>query len=187
MKTIVSELDALVADLRFRKPSCVGLDGVDGVGKSETSSSIASSLGLPVICLDDYVEKNRGGYVAYIDYAALAAKITGTQKFLMEGVCLLAVVQRLGIHLDCLIYIKRMRSGHWVDKDECEFPNGVEEALRLLRRNTELVLEFEARQNGTTYNRGVTDEPGLSEEIMRYHARHSPHTVADITFCNHIR
>jgi hypothetical protein len=186
MKTEVADAEALIAALRAHKPCRIGIDGIDGVGKSEISAIVASELGIPVIGLDDYVEKNRGGYVPYIDYAAVTTLVADSPSFIIEGVCLLEVLERLGVRLDCLIYIKRMSSGIWADEDECEFPNGIEEAIRQSRRNTELMLEFEARQEGRPYTPDATDEPGLGEEIMRYHAKHSPHASADITYCKHV-
>lgn len=187
MKTVVSDVEGLVAELLARKPCRIGVDGIDGVGKSETSAVVACKLGLPVIGLDDYVQKNRGGYVSYIDYSAVAERIAESYgaNFVIEGVCLLEVMERLGVRLDCLIYIKRIGAGLWADEDECEFPNGIEEAIRQSRRNTELMLEFEARQKGELYTPGAADEPGLGEEIMRYHAKHRPHAVADITLCRY--
>ncbi len=187
MKTVVSDVDAFSATLRARKPCRIGVDGVDGVGKSDTSTVVASEFGIPVIGLDDYVQKNQGGYVSFIDYSAIAARIAANTCFVIEGVCLLEVLERLDVRLDCLIYIKRMSSsGLWADEDECEFPDGIEEAIRQSRQNTELMLEFVARQEGKPYTPGAADEPGLSEEIMRYHAKHSPHTAANITFCKHV-
>lgn len=186
MKTVVSNVDGLIAALRLRKPCRVGIDGIDAVGKSQTSLAVASELGTSIIGLDDYVEKNQGGYVSFIDYPSVAARIAESSCFVVEGVCLLEVLGRLGVRLDCLIYIKRMSSGLWADEDECEFPMGIEEAIRQSRRNTELMLEFEARQEGRPYTPGAADEPGLGEEIMGYHAKHSPHLAADITFCRHV-
>jgi hypothetical protein len=184
MNIVATDVNGLIATLRDRKPKRVGIDGLDGAGKSHLSLAIASELNAAVIELDEYVEKNRGNYVAFIDYAGLAAKISESLSFVIEGVCLLAVIERLGVHLDCLIYVKRMSSsGLWADEDECEFPLGIEEAIRQSRRNTELMLEFEARQEGRPYTSGAADEPGLAEEIMRYHAKYRPHAIADITFC----
>lgn len=187
MKTVVSDLDGLIAALKSRKPKHVGIDGVDGVGKSRLSLHVARELNAAVIELDEYVEKNQGGYAAFINYSAVAAKIAESPTFVLEGVCLLEVIGRLGVHLDCLIYVKRLSSsGLWADEDECEFPLGIEEAIRQSRRNTELMLEFEARQEGRQYTPGAADEPGLTEEIMRYHAKHTPHEIADITFCSSV-
>jgi hypothetical protein len=186
MKTVVTDVAGLIAAVRDRKPQRIGIDGLDGTGKSYLSLAIASELNAVVIELDEYVEKNHGGYVAFIDYPSVAARIADNPSFVLEGVCLLDVAQRLGIHLDCLIYVKRMSSGgFWADEDECEFPLGIEEAIRQSRRNTELMLEFEAQQEGRPYTAGAADEPSLGEEIMRYHAKYRPHAIADITFCRH--
>lgn len=183
MNSVISDIEVLVAELRARRPCCIGVDGVDGAGKSSISAAIASELDIPVIGLDDYVKKKQGGYVAYIDYVALAARIMNAENYLVEGVCLLDVLKSLGVDVDCLIYVKRMSSGFWADEDVCEFPLGIEEAIRKSRQDTELILKFKADQEGRLYTPGVADEPSLREEIMRYHAQYSPHLVADITFC----
>lgn len=186
MKTIVSDVESLIDALRKSQPCHVGIDGVDGVGKSQISSLVASAICEPVIELDEYLVKDRGGYSDFINYGSLAARIAEISCFVMEGVCLLEILDRLNVRLDCLIYIKRMSSGLWSDERECEFPSGIEAAIRQSRRDAELMLEFEARQEGRPYISASTDEPRLSEEIMHYHAKHTPHLLADITFCNHV-
>jgi hypothetical protein len=184
MNTVVTDIDELIAAVRRRNPKRVGIDGVDGAGKSHLSLTVASELNAPVIELDKYVEKHRGGYVAFIDYPTIKSKIAESPSFVIEGVCLVDVTTRLCVQLDCLIYVKRMSSrGLWADEDECEFPLGVEGAIRRLKRNTDLMLAFEARQTNKQYAPGAEDEPGLREEILRYHAMYRPHMIADITFC----
>jgi shikimate kinase len=94
MKTVVSDLDGLIAALKSRKPTRVGIDGVDGVGKSRLSLHVARELNAAVIELDEYVEKNQGGYAPFINYSAVAAKLAESPTFVLEDVCLLEIIGR---------------------------------------------------------------------------------------------
>jgi len=42
---------------------CIGIDGMDGVGKTFLARELATPLGATVISLDDHVDKKRGMYV----------------------------------------------------------------------------------------------------------------------------
>jgi hypothetical protein len=72
----------------------VGIDGVDGVGKSRLSLHVARELNA-VIELDEYVEKNQGGYAPSFNYSAVAAKLAESPTFVLEDVCLLEIIGRL--------------------------------------------------------------------------------------------
>jgi hypothetical protein len=159
----------------------VGLDGVDGVGKSQLAASLGELLSWPVVGLDKYLHKKQGGFAPFINYSALTSDLQRTGGMIVEGVCLLDVLSRVGARIDGHVYMKRFQHGYWADEDECVFPNGIEEAVVRARDDAELFLQLESRQEGTPY---VPSSGGLelTEELMRYHDRFHPHEVAAIVF-----
>src|SRR5437868_5905599 len=99
-----------------------GIDGVDGCGKSKLGASLGQTLGWPVISLDGFLEKERGSYVQWIRYADLRQAVANARgPMVVEGVCLLEVLERAAIHIDKHIYVRRVQSGLWMDADECDF------------------------------------------------------------------
>jgi thymidylate kinase len=72
----------------------IAVDGVDGSGKSTLARSLSEALKIVHINLDDYLKKNRGGFVDYLDYSSINKRILGTNsKVIIEGVFILAVLK----------------------------------------------------------------------------------------------
>lgn len=160
----------------------IGIDGVDGVGKSYLAEQLSAVLAVPVLDLDDYVFKNQGGFVAFIDYVALSSALSAIPACIVSGVCLREVLANAGARLSGHIYIKRMRHDVWADEGECVFPDGVDVAIENLARYSAMI----SRSFDEPLERPATEAsesmPNLSEEIMRYHESYRPHEVADLVF-----
>src|SRR5690242_17309784 len=92
--------DALLAALRGSRR--VGIDGIDGCGKTTLAKIIAAKLGRKLFSLDDYLEKDKGKFIEFIDYAKLCAEADAAGEYVIEGVCLLRVLQRAGLGIDNL-------------------------------------------------------------------------------------
>jgi hypothetical protein len=160
----------------------IGIDGIDGAGKTYLAEQLAEALGCPVLDVEDYAYKNQGGYVDFIDYPALSGAMSSMPSFILCGACLLEVLANIGATVDGHIYIKRMRNGLWVDEDECVFPDGVDAAIENLARDSATLSDlFDERAD--QLGQVVEDSlPRLSTEIMRYHDMCAPHEVADLIF-----
>ena len=160
----------------------IGIDGVDGAGKSHLAEKLARSLECTALNLDDYLYRNQGGYVDFIDYKALSAALTAIPAFILHGVCLREVLANMDMTLDGHIYIKRMRGGFWADENECEFPEGVDAAIENLARYSAMISERFDERSDQPGQEGEDSSPLLSDEIMRYHDKWSPQEAADLIF-----
>jgi Cdc6-like AAA superfamily ATPase len=165
----------------------IGIDGKDGTGKTTLARHIANRIGGEVVSLDDYLEKQKGSYIPHLRFEEIRRELSSKQgPIVLEGVCLLAAVKRIGITTDKLIYVKGVRrDGRWPDQQECDPKEPVdavigrlEEDLRAYRR-----ICGKTTPNGTT-RQEAKDEglPGLVKEVIRYHASYRPLTRADYVF-----
>ncbi len=161
----------------------IGVDGLDGVGKSPFAKALARSLGGTVISLDDFIARNRGGYVPFLREDQLNESIgSASRPAIVEGICLRAALERIGVRPDVLIYIKRVAdSGFWYDQDTCD-PEEEEEALiaRLAEETAavaKLIIPSSVSLHSDTSAFGLSS---LREEIIRYHCRYRPSRRAGI-------
>jgi hypothetical protein len=132
--------------------------------------------------LDDYLFKNQGGFVPFIDYPALSSALTSMPKFILSGACLREVLVNAGSTLDGHIYIKRMRHGLWANEDECVFPDGVDAAIETLAQYSAMLSRNLDERSDLPSQEADEAQPALSEEIMRYHEQYQPQEVADIVY-----
>lgn len=150
----------------------IGIDGIDGVGKSTLAGTLANHLGVDHIDIDNYLDKNHGGYLQYLDYKSLETDLAKANGFVLEGVCLLAVIEIIDTKLDTLIYIKRMAHGLWANERECNISGDVNEFIESERDVVNLI-------SGSSDNE---ESLGLAEEVIRYHDKYRPHEKVDIIF-----
>ncbi|MEK6775344.1 MAG: hypothetical protein AABY87_00510 [bacterium] len=181
-----SEVSEILKRLKRRKVGLIGIDGKDGSGKSTLARELASRLGYIHVELDDdeYVEKNLGQFVQNIKYDKVREKINNAQNTLiLDGVCLLAVFDRLHIDPDLLIYVKRTGSyGEWRDEEECDVSEDIE---GFIARENEEYHRFGEAEAGIEGKKFDPDEWTLSElqkEIIRYHYDFRPHRKSDIIY-----
>lgn len=159
-------IDAIRAKCTVR----IGIDGIDGAGKSTLAREISEALGLPCISLDSFLEKKMDGYVEHIDYPKLKAALEKLEGYVVEGVCLRQVLGRIQLVPSASIYIKRMQHGIWSDESELNISKPVDTVLA------------EARTIASLFSSTPITSLGLAEEIIRYHAEFRPHDHADVTY-----
>ncbi len=166
-------------------PGIIAIDGTDGVGKTTLALGLQATIGGTVVSLDDFVLKNRGGYVPYLKTAELKAALESrTRPCIVEGVCVLAALERVSYKADVFIYVKRLVSyGYWNDEDTCDPTEPVEELIARRAWEVAALARFEAERSGKVVPEDA--EPRLTplrEEIIRYHAHYRPSRHADIAF-----
>lgn len=162
----------------------IGIDGVDGAGKSRLAAALSKAFEYPALDVDDYLHRNQGGYVDFIDYPALKTAVSTMPAFILSGACLREILSNLGASLDGNIYIKRMHGGLWADEDVCVFPDGVDAAIDNLVMSAAMSSRhFDDAENAVAH--GDDALPHLANEIMRYHDSYRPYETADLIFERH--
>ena len=156
-------VQALLAHVAYASPTLIGIDGLDGCRKSTVAQRLAGHTNHDVVSLDSFLGKNKGKYVDFIDLNAVREAVRD-RTAILEGVCLLDVVERAGLKLYLLIYVQRIHHGIWVDEDWLGLNQNLEEYLRRLNIATAIVSGEEEA--------GL--EEGLSTEIIRYHHAFRP-------------
>jgi hypothetical protein len=160
----------------------IGIDGVTGAGKTQLADELSLALEVPVLDVDDYVHRNQGGYVDFVDYPALASALAKIPAFILCGVCLREILGNLGTELDGHIYIMRMREGLWADEDSCVFPDGVDAAIQDLVSNTAMMARhFDEPSHHAGFEQD-DESLQLMFEVMRYHAAFVPQEAADLVY-----
>ena len=162
--------DAVVGALRDVNALRVGVDGADGCGKTTLAKALAASLGRPLFSLDNYLEREKGGFLEFLDYPRLRRDVSAEKAYVIEGVCLLQVLQRAGLAIDALVYIKRRHLGLWADERELDVNEPIEAFLKNERKLTAMVA-----------GEAVTDL-GLAEDVIRYHYETRPHDNAHVVY-----
>jgi len=161
----------------------IGIDGRDGSGNSKLASLISQELGCPHVNIDDLVDKNCGQYVNYIHYDRLLMELDDAKgPMIIEGVCLLAVLERMDRNLDMLIYIKRVSGyGMWRDEDDYNISEDIDHFMNKKKEEFQKFVEIDAYIEGEDTS-GVSNFPRFTEEIIRYHHKYRPHEKADIIY-----
>lgn len=162
---------SLLAPILSSNADLIGIDGLDGCRKSTLAHRIARHIHYQVISLDDFLDKNKGTYVDHIDTDGVRDAIQG-KKSIIEGVCLLNVIELTSLQLDLCIYVKRRRYGLWADEEWLGLNQNIDEYLTKLNVVSAQISGSEASESGGN----------LSEEIIRYHHRFRPHENAELTF-----
>ncbi|MGC8774635.1 MAG: hypothetical protein ACP5R6_05185, partial [Chlorobaculum sp.] len=138
----------------------IGVDGRSGVGKSTMAEKLATLSGLSHMNLDDYLDNNQGGFLDYLDYDAIKQKASELGRFVIDGVCLLSVLEKTETSVDCFVYVKKMSYGCWADEADCEVKGDVEVYINKQRHSPiRYFIEGAEASLGTL---------GLDEEIIRY-------------------
>jgi hypothetical protein len=124
-----------------------------------------------VIELDSFLDKNKGSYVDHLDIEGVR-NAARSRRFIVEGVCLLKVIELAGFNLDLLVYVQRHHLGLWADEEYLGLGQSVEEHLKKERHFLAIIKGSDAPEA----------DLGLAEEIIRYHHEFVPHEKADLIF-----
>lgn len=166
------DVNKLAAYLRDKGCCHIGVDGTNGAGKSTLAAVLASTLGIYHLNLDDFLVKEQGGFLPYLKYGEIKQKISELDCFVIDGVCLLSVLEKVETSIDCLVYMKRMCHGLWADEEECNVTVDVEEYIKKEKETIRLIERSET----------TPDTLGLAEEIIRYHDKYKPHQNAEFFY-----
>jgi hypothetical protein len=102
---MIRSLGDLVHQIRDLTRPLVGVDGYHGVGKSTLARTISTLLEIRCVHLDAFVNANEGSFVQSLRFRELS-DVLCERPLIVEGVCLLDVLERLHVKPDLLIYVE---------------------------------------------------------------------------------
>jgi hypothetical protein len=154
----------------------VGIDGVDGVGKTPLAKALALRENGTVLSLDDYLIKHREEYVNSLK-PNLVQDLEALSGFVVvEGVCLQAVAKKFSLFFDFIIYLKKTHLGIWADEDKCDFESSPEKVIKKDEDDLFIFCEWERYSKGLPPpNRAEIKLSGLRKELIYYHYEFKPH------------
>lgn len=169
-----------------RKSLVISVDGVNGSGKSYLAWSLSNKYGYAYIDIDgNYLIQNNGKYIDFIKYNKLSEKITAlsnTNKIMVvDGICILRVLNTIEINPDIKIYVKKIHFGHWRDGNLFDYKRNIDELLVERRESLEEFENISAHIEGRSSEINDSEED-MSHEIIRYHYEYKPDINADIVF-----
>ena len=183
-----NEIHDLLHTIKDRPKSeniIIGIDGLDGVGKSYLAKELSEGLDAKMIELDEFLIKQQGIYVDSLRLDDLEKEIAQRKcSVIVEGVCLLDAMEKVGQQLTILIYIKKVADyGIWHDKETCDPTDGAEDVINRkelgLQRFIELQLEEGHELSADEQNPSLST---LTKELIRYHDQYRPSLRADYIF-----
>lgn len=183
---LIQKVEILVAEKNLH---LVSIDGFSGSGKSYLSKVIVESNSYSYIDIDgDYLVANNGRYIDFIKYEKLKSDIfnfiSNEDKVVIDGICILKVLERIGFKPDIKIYVKGIHNNQWRDGKHRDYATSVEDALFNIRVKNQ---QFE---NDAAYIEGrepkLIDllEENMTHETMRYHYSYRPDITADLIYEN---
>lgn len=158
------DLISAVKNKLLDSKSIISIDGVDGVGKTTLSSKIAKELSLSTIELDDFIQENQDGYVNFIYYDRLLEKIVSNKSVVIEGICVLQILNKIKIKPDASVYIKVV--------DRYGFCNGQIKYYPYGRSADEVINDRKSKGFGV----------GYEADVIRYHYSFKPHENSNFIF-----
>ena len=171
------------------KPLIISIDGKNGSGKSTLAKIISVELGFSHIELDSdrYLEKNKGKYVNYIFYDILKKDITELlekqKSIVIEGICILQILEIIEIKPNIKIYVKRMsKDGNfWYDAKLFNYSKSPDEIIKQEKNILQKFIRISSEIEGITFNQTPIKD-SLTYEIIRYHHKYKPDLNADIIY-----
>jgi pantothenate kinase-related protein Tda10 len=124
----VREFGQLVERVRGHLESdraIIGVDGAYGSGKSTLARKLAEALEGAVLEIDQYTLRNGQPYRQQLRYEELGRGLEALRSkgkpVVVEGICLLDVLERIGARPGTVVYVKKLdESGIWHDQDTCD-------------------------------------------------------------------
>jgi hypothetical protein len=159
----------------------IGIDGLDGIGKTPLANLLARRLNANVVSLDSYLVKNQNKYTDALNEQVNVDLLETKGVTIVEGVCLLAAAKRFGFELDFLVYLKRTHNSIWADEDVCDLSGSAEETISKEEDKVFIFKEWNSsNKNLEPPKREDVKLTGLRCELIHYHSEYQPHKFANL-------
>jgi len=131
---VTTNLEELCYLIQLEKEnSFIGVEGFSGSGKSYLGKKLAEKLNYEFLDLDSFIAIRDSGlpFSSILDYEKLA-KALKRQKIIISGICLLEVLERIGMKPCIRIYVKEISNeGIWHKGVDLEEYFGYRDVLEL--------------------------------------------------------
>ena len=101
--------------IRGSDASLIVIDGLPGAGKSSLAASLSALLSIRAVHLDDYLARECNGFTDYLRYEDLQRALL-RRPVIVEGVCMLDVLDRLDLRPDQFIYLQAAFADQHLDR-----------------------------------------------------------------------
>jgi uridine kinase len=160
----------------------ISVDGWTGAGKScfLKNFEIESNK----LSMDDYFEKNQGVYLDVIRYDELKKIISEFEGLIIiEGICILEVLDNIGIKPDLKIYVKRLGAGETWFEEEYVNKKTAEDVFQEDDKNLEFdIITGEKRVISDVEKEMTEKREGVFYDLVRYHYEYKPHISPDVIY-----
>lgn len=95
--------------------SLIALDGCPGAGKSTLAARLSARLTIRTVRLDDYLVPEPTGFLDFLAYEELQRALL-RRPVIVEGVCMLDVLDRLDLRPDQLVYLRAPLAERHLDR-----------------------------------------------------------------------
>jgi hypothetical protein len=171
-------ISALKKRLSSQKKLVIGIDGIDGCGKTTLAKELNEALVIPFFSTDDYLNKQKGSYIEHIRYKQLLKAIERVNgSIIIEGVCLLCIAEQIKINISDLVYIKIMSPWKfWVDEEVCDPEDPVDQLIERLIKEANLIPPdiFGLKESNEKTKESLTGLKPFVEQVIRYHSEYRP-------------
>ncbi len=180
----ISSLNNLSTELSIKKPTILGIDGKDGSGKSTLARKLATALNMTCIHIDSFIKsKNCDSYITALDLEKIDCHIQESKyPIIIEGICLLEILQTLKLKPDIYIYVKKITSqGLWCDQDICDIEENTDVDTHIAELERQLNDFIDIMSNDIDKS-DDSSLPEIEKEQIRYHHKYRPQIHADYVF-----
>ena len=166
----------------------ISVDGKDGSGKSTLAKSLCKDEEYIHLNLDDekYLDNEKGTFIDYIKYDILDKEIKenmdNMKVTIIDGICILKILENLKIKSELKIYVKRLSSyGYWFDENYFNYEREIDEIIQESENSIKKMIQYGAKTQNKSESKYVYRK-SIFHEIVNYHHEYKPDKNADLVY-----
>lgn len=165
----------------------IAIDGWMGTGKTETARALSKKFELEHIECDIYWKEHSRQYAENMEYKELTSIVEKNNKICIEGICIDDITNKLGLDIDCKIYMKKLnRFGEWREGELLDYEKDVSTIIEQEDKENKKFMEiFEEKDREILEKQWEGKEAtgrDILEQLLQYHFDYKPEETADIVF-----